>query len=57
MKKLYIIPTIEIVWLETENLMMTTSGETGGVGTGKGDADFGPELTKERRVGWSDWWK
>ena len=57
MKKLYIIPTIEIVWLETENLMMTTSGETGGVGTGKGDANYGPELTKERRVGWSDWWK
>lgn len=55
-KKNYIAPTIYIVDVETESMMLTASGEIDNVGTGSGTAGNGPELADKRRGSWGDLW-
>ena len=57
MKKRYITPQMEVLELETPQLMSATSGETGSVGTGGGSADdTSPDLATGRRGSWGDLW-
>lgn len=55
-KKNYIAPSIEVVEVEYESLMTTTSGEMGNVGIGGGNAGNGPELANDRRGSWGNLW-
>lgn len=55
-KKNYITPSIEVMEVEYESLMATTSGETGNTGVGSGTAGSGPELVNKRRDSWGDLW-
>lgn len=55
-KKNYIAPTIDIVDVEIELMMLTASGETDEVGTGNGTAGNGPQLADKRRGSWGDLW-
>lgn len=53
----YIKPETSIVTISSSPLMMTTSGETGGAGTGTGSAgDNTPDLSEGRRGQWGDLW-
>ena len=55
-KKVYVAPVIEVVEIEFESLMSTTSGETGSAGVGPGPAD-GPDLVNNRRGSWGNLWE
>ena len=55
-KKDYIAPAIEIAEIETESLMLASSGELDQVGTGDGTAGKGPELANNRRSDWGNLW-
>lgn len=57
MKKRYSKPIVEIIALESENLMVILSCETGEVGTGEGEVgDETPDLVVERRGEWGNLW-
>ena len=56
MKKIYVVPSIEVVEVEHESLMLTASGETDSAGVGSGTAGNGPDLANERRGTWGDLW-
>ena len=57
MKKRYITPQIEVLELETTQLMLTASGETSSSGTGSGSADdTSPDLATDRRGSWGNLW-
>lgn len=53
MKETYIKPEIEIVKLETEPMMLMTSGE---VSIGDGEADGSDVLVGRRRGTWGNLW-
>ena len=58
MKKRYITPQMEVLELETPQLMFTTSGETSSSGTGSGSADdTTPDLATGRRGAWGNLWE
>ena len=58
MKKRYIAPITEVLEMETPQLMLTISGEQGGVGTGSGSAGNGtPDLVNNRRGRWGNLWE
>lgn len=57
-KKKYIAPQIVVVEQEPPTLMLTASGETGGVGSGGGPVGDGTEdLSNRRRGEWGNLWK
>ena len=57
-KQDYIKPKAELIELASESLMLITSGETDGAGTGDGEADDNdPELTHRRRGTWGNFWE
>ena len=59
MKKRYIAPQMEVLELETTQLMLTASGETGSAGTGGtvgGSGDGTPDLAPNRRGTWGNLW-
>ena len=48
---------MEVLELETPQLMFTTSRETSSLGTGSGSADdTTPDLATSRRGSWGDLW-
>ena len=60
MKKRYITPQMEVLELETPQLMFATSGETGSTGTGGtvgGSGQGTPDLATGRRGTWGNLWK
>lgn len=49
---------MEVQEIESPQLMITTSGETGETGTGSGTVgDTTPDLVRRRRGTWGDLWK
>ena len=59
-KKRYITPQVEVLELETPQLMVATSGETGSAGAGGnvgGSGEGTPDLAPDRRGSWGNLWE
>ncbi len=59
MKKDYVMPTIDVVEVEMESLMLSNSTETGSEnsGEGSGSGQGTPDFTSGRRGSWGDRWE
>ena len=58
MRKEYISPVATVLLLETEPVMTTTSGETGGANVGnKPVGGNTPDLSSGHREGWGNIWQ
>lgn len=56
MKKMYIKPKMEVLLIETQSQMMTTSPGTQ-PGLGEGEATDGEVLSNDRRGTWGNLWE
>ena len=59
MKEQYVAPTIEVVEIENQQLMLTVSGEQIEVGSGNnsGSGVGTPDLVNKRRGKWGNLWQ
>ena len=58
MRKHYTTPSIEVVEIETQLLMLAQSNEQTGTGSGNsnGSGQGTPDLANQRRGSWGDLW-
>lgn len=58
MKKDYVKPTIDVIEVEMESLMLSNSTETGSEnsGEGSGSGQGTPDFTNGHRGSWGDLW-